>query len=87
MLLLKFNFPIDVLGKVLPFIFLIVIFIQCFGVQLYIFVITKFLFFSFGNFLVDCMDLFKHFYVSEGNFGVLTVSRFLLVVCTSRVTW
>ena len=87
MLLLKFNFPIDVLGKVLPSIFLIVIFIQSFGVQLYVFVIAQFLFFSFGNFLVDCMDLFKHFNISKGYFGMLTHSRFLLVVNTSRVTW
>lgn len=76
--LLKNNFPIDVLGYVLPFIFLVAVLVQSFGVQFYILVIAKFFFLSFGNFLLDGVDLFKHFQIAKGYFGVLAMSRFLV---------
>jgi hypothetical protein len=79
------NFHIDILGHVFPFMFLSVVLIQSFGVQFYVLVVTHFLFFSFCYFLMDFMNLLKHFHVTKRYFVVF--AYFLSLLAVLKVAW
>ena len=84
-LLLEINFHIDVLSHVLPFMFLSIILIQSFGVQFYVLVVADFLFLAFCYFLMNLMNLFKHFYIAKGY--VVVFAYFLSLLAVLQVAW